>query len=157
MLFLSELVMVFRPFLLKAHQNFPHCTIMAISHPIDEFTNLVFLIIAGVLHPGFERCFDLGPFALNNTVKNRVAVGAIWHDHVITQHALFHRSQAFDSPLRFDVEQSSTFLLHSRNKLVRVFSRGEPVRHMYPILLTGPREPRIKTRKLYVYLFRITI
>src|SRR5215469_2217025 len=82
----------------------PYCTIVAIFPPVDEFTSLVFLTIAGALHPGFERRSDLRPFALNNTVKNRVTVGAIWHDHVITQHALFHRSQAFDSPLRFAVK-----------------------------------------------------
>src|SRR5713101_7964843 len=49
----------------------------------------------------------------------------------------------------------SVFVLHRQNKLVRVFSRGEPARRVYPILLTGLREPRKKVRQLYVYLFRI--
>ncbi len=49
----------------------------------------------------------------------------------------------------------SVFVLHRQNKLVRVFSRGEPARRMYPILLAGLREPRKKVRQLYVYLFRI--
>jgi hypothetical protein len=58
---------------------------------------------------------------------------------------------------RIELAPPSVFVLHRQNKLVRVFSRGETATHVYPILLTEPREPRKKARKLYVYLFRITI